>query len=161
MSSYCSVISVDTLDDSKFIKPSQKKKMLLGNNVVCVQYIGGSKSNFDGINQFFFAVHRLYYLHQWKLLLYLLNSQIKHCYFYLKASPALFSTDATDDVDVVKKFTQTRGLDRRPPSRYGFIVGGECFFKLRDLCFMVQTLHCTLYFYPPDRCYLKSCDVKK
>lgn len=30
MSSYCSVICVDTLDDSKFIKPAQKKKNVAG-----------------------------------------------------------------------------------------------------------------------------------
>lgn len=70
---------------------SEKKKMLLGNNVVYDKDIGGSKTNSNGIDQlFFFAVHRLYYVHQWKPLLYLLNSHIKHSYFYLKASPALF-----------------------------------------------------------------------
>lgn len=55
-----------------------------------------------GLIHFFFAVRRLYYLHEWKLLLYLLNSQIKQL-FLSEGQPGPFSTDATDDVDVVKK----------------------------------------------------------
>lgn len=94
MNSYCSVICVDTLDDSKFIKPAQKKKKKVAGKQcsVCAGY-RWLKNQLQWDWSVFFAVHRLYYLHRWKPLLYLLNLQIKHYvkrHFYLKASPALF-----------------------------------------------------------------------